>query len=146
VYGCTQDSVKQDIRMRRIVMKADGDVWQIRPACVMPYMTCEPKTTEKMLFWEKWTPAWAFAHVFAMDVMTIHRLTTHLGRYHMVGTTVNAPKKIPTDLDADEKHRAISGTLFTCGGQNSLSVFGAFQGAFLKKPINRAIQCKIDTS
>lgn len=59
LYGFTQESVKQGIRVRRLVTKTDEEVWQIRPAFVMPYMTCETKTAEKILFLEKWAPTWA---------------------------------------------------------------------------------------
>ncbi len=59
LHGFTKESVKQGIRVRRIVTKADGEVWQIRPSFVMPYMTCDTETAEKMLFLTKWAPAWA---------------------------------------------------------------------------------------
>ena len=109
LYGFTKDSVKQDIRVRRLVTKADGEVWQLRPSFVMPYMTCDTKTAEKILFLQKWAPAWALAHVFEKDVMTIHRLTTHMGRYNIVGTTVKQAEHLPKDAGADEKHSTISG-------------------------------------
>lgn len=53
----TLDSVKQSIRVRRIVTTVDGEVGQIRPSCVMPYMTCATKTAEQILFLEKWALA-----------------------------------------------------------------------------------------
>lgn len=109
LHGFSKDSVKQGIRVRRIVTKADGEVWQIRPSFVMPYMTCDTKTAEKILFLEKWVPVWALAHVFEKDVMTIHRLITHMGRYTIVGTTVKQAEKLPKDAAADEKHSTISG-------------------------------------
>ena len=59
LHGFTQESVKQGIRMRRIVTKADGEVWQIRPSFVMPYMTCDTDTAEQILFLAKWAPDWA---------------------------------------------------------------------------------------
>ncbi len=49
LYGVTKDSVKQGIRVRRIVTTAAGEVWQIRPAFVMPSMTCETATAETIL-------------------------------------------------------------------------------------------------
>jgi hypothetical protein len=109
LHGFTKESVKQGIRVRRIVTKADGEVWQIRPSFVMPYMTCDTRTAEKILFLEKWTPAWALAHVFEKDVMTIHRVSTHMGRYNIVGTTVKQAEHLPKDVAADEKHSTISG-------------------------------------
>jgi hypothetical protein len=109
LFGFTKDSVKQDIRVRRIVTKTDSEVWQIRPSFVMPYMTCDTETAEKILFLGKWAPSWALARVFKKDIMTIYRLSTHMGRYNMVGTTVKSPEKLPKHLGADEKHSRISG-------------------------------------
>ena len=107
--GVTRESAKQGLRMRRIVTKADKEVWHIRPAFVMPYMTCDTATAEKILFLQKWAPAWALAHVFDKDVMTIHRLTLRMGRYTLVGTTVKQPDTLPKNVGADEKHTTISG-------------------------------------
>lgn len=109
LYGFTKDSIKQGIRVRRIVTLMDNEVWQIRPSFVMPYMTCETKTAEKMLFLKKWVPSWALAHVFEKDVMTIHRLTNHMGRYNIVGTTVKTPSLLPLDAVASVQHSRISG-------------------------------------
>lgn len=103
LYGFTRDSVKQGIRVRRQVTKADNEVWQIRLTEMMPYMTCDTKTAEKILFLKKWVPSWALAHVFEKDVMTIHRLVQHMGRYNIVGTTVKTPSALPKDVGADEK-------------------------------------------
>jgi hypothetical protein len=109
LYGFTKDSVKQDIRIRRIVTLVDNEVWQIRPSFVMPYMTCDTFTAEKILFLKKWVPSWALAHVFEKDVMTIHRLTNHMGRYNLVGTTVKTQDKLPKDAVASVQHSRISG-------------------------------------
>ncbi len=81
LYGLTRPSTTQDgLRLRRILTKADQEVWQIRPSFMMPYMTCETKTAEKILFLAKWAPDWALARVFEKDVMMIYRLKTHMGR------------------------------------------------------------------
>ncbi len=109
LHGFTRESSKQGIRVRRILTKADQEVWQIRPAFVMPYMTCDTATAEKILFLQKWAPAWALAHAFDKDVMTIYRLSTHMGRYNIVGTTAKQADTLPNDLAADEKHQTISG-------------------------------------
>ncbi len=108
--GFTRPSKKQGgLRLRRILTTANQEVWQIRPSFVMPYMTCETATAEKILFLAKWAPDWALARVFEQDVMMIYRLRTHIGRYNMVGTTVKTPTALPNDLAADEKHSQISG-------------------------------------
>jgi len=109
LHGFTQDSVKQDIRVRRILTKADHEVWQMRPAFVMPYMTCDTATADHILFLSEWVPDWGLARVFNKDVMSIYRIRTHMGRYTLVGTTVKTPEKLPQDLVADEKHSRISG-------------------------------------
>jgi hypothetical protein len=107
--GFTRESAKQGIRQRRIITTADQEVWHIRPAFVMPYMTCETATAEQILFLRKWAPVWALAHAFHTDVMFIHRLTLQIGRYNLVGTTVKQPEAVPKDVGADEKHATISG-------------------------------------
>jgi hypothetical protein len=108
-YGFTEASTKQEIRLRRIQTKVDGEVWQIHPSFLMPYMTCDTATAEQILFLAKWAPDWALARVFEKDVMTIYRVRTSLGRYNLVGTTVKVPAVMPTDLVADEKHSTLSG-------------------------------------
>ena len=109
LYGFPQPSIKQGLRVRRLLTKADGQVWQLRPSFMMPYMTCKTALAEHILFLQKWAPAWALAHVFELDVMTIHRLSRHMGRYNLVGTTVKQAELLPRDLGADEKFSAISG-------------------------------------
>jgi len=107
--GFTRESAKQGIRLRRILTTADREVWHIRPAFVMPYMTCDTATAEKLLFLRKWVPVWALAHVFEYDGMFIHRVTLQMGRYSLVGTTIKQPETLPTDVAADEKQTSISG-------------------------------------
>jgi len=110
LHGFTRESAKQGIRLRRILTTADQAVWQIRPAFVMPYMTCDTATAEQILFLRKWVPVWALAHAFHTDGMFIHRLTLQMGRYNIVGTTVKQPETLPEDVGADEKHTTLSGT------------------------------------
>lgn len=107
--GFTRESVKQGLRLRRITTTADQETWQIRPAFLMPYMTCDTATAEQILVLRKWAPVWALAHAFQTDVMFIHRLTLQMGRYTIVGTTVKQPEGLPEDVGADEKHTTLSG-------------------------------------
>lgn len=109
LYGLTRESAKQGICLRRIVTTADQEVWQIRPAFVMPFMTCDTATAEQILFLRKWVPVWALAHAFHTDVMFIHRVTLQMGRYNIVGTTVKQAEAIPQNVGADEKHTVLSG-------------------------------------
>jgi hypothetical protein len=108
-YGVTATSTKCDLRLRRIQTKADGEVWQLHPSFVMPYMTCDTATADDILFLATWAPDWALARVFKKDVMTIYRLRSSLGRYNLVGTTVKDPTVMPSDVVADEKHSTVAG-------------------------------------
>jgi hypothetical protein len=108
LYGMTRPSAKQALRLRRLQTTRNQEVWQIRPAFVLPYMTCDTATADDMLFLTKWVPDWALARVFKKDVMTIYRLRTSLGRYNLVGTTVKTPD-IPKHVAADEKHTRLAG-------------------------------------
>jgi len=108
LFGLTRPSAKQQIQQRRLLMHATRDVWQVRPAFMMPYMTCDTATAEKILFLAKWAPTWALARVFEKDVMAVYRLSLSVGRYNLVGTTVKTPE-LPTDLGADEKHTRLAG-------------------------------------
>lgn len=109
LYGLTDASTKQGLRLRRIQTTADGEVWQIHPSFLMPYMTCDTATADDSVFLAKWAPDWALARVFKKDVMTISRLRTALGRYSLVGTTVKTPATLPADVVADEKHSTVAG-------------------------------------
>ena len=109
LFGFVPKSVKQELRLRRIQTIADNQVWQIKPSFVMPYMTMDTDTAQKILFLSRWAPNWALSQVFEKDGMTIERLKTHIGRYSLVGTTVKDADSIPKDVAADEKHAWISG-------------------------------------
>ena len=110
LHGFTRPSAKyQGLRCRRVLTLVDGSVWQIRPAFVMPYMTCDTATAEKLLFLAKWVPNWALAHAFDKDERLIDRLHAHMGRYSLVGTTVKSAEALPRDLAADEKHTTLGG-------------------------------------
>lgn len=120
-YGFTAPSTKQGLRLRRIQTTVDGEVWQLHPSFVMPYMTCDTATADDILFLAKWVPDWALARVFKNDVMTIYRLRTSLGRYNLVGTTVKDAAAMPTDVVADEKHSTLAGEtvyIATTAGQH----------------------------
>ena len=57
-----------EIRLRRIKLCSDQEVFTIRPSFVMPYMTGYTHDVEKALFLRKWTvPPWALAYVFGRD-------------------------------------------------------------------------------
>jgi hypothetical protein len=54
LYGMTRTSAKQSLKLRRIQTTEDQEVYQIRPAFVMPYMTCETQTAERIVFLAQW--------------------------------------------------------------------------------------------
>lgn len=57
-HGCTfhdgYASVKQDLLMRRITLKATGDLYSLRPSLVRPYMIAHTAEVEKALSWRQW--------------------------------------------------------------------------------------------
>ncbi len=49
LYGFVPKSVKQGLQIRRIQTIVDNQVWQIKPTEVMPYMTMDIDTAQKIL-------------------------------------------------------------------------------------------------
>lgn len=108
-HGFTH-SQKQQLCLRRIRLKATGQVYQIRPSFVMPYMVGRTDEVEKALYLRHWgVPFDALAYVFGRDGMYWYRLYTSLGRNSIVGTTLKAGSQIPVNLLADEKHTRLGG-------------------------------------
>jgi hypothetical protein len=98
------------IRLRRIKLRAEQEVFTIRPSFVMPYMTGYTDDVEKALFLRKWAvPYAALAYVFGRDENYWYRLENRFGRNSIVGTTVKVADKLPQDLLADEKHTRFNG-------------------------------------
>jgi hypothetical protein len=105
-----------EVRMRRIALHTrtptgQRQVYNIAPSFVMPYMIGYTADVEKPLFLhEKFgVPFWALSYVFGYDDSYWERATLALGHYHLVGTTVQAPAALPTDLLADEHHTKLNG-------------------------------------
>ena len=112
-YGLTPPSHKQQLRCRRVRLRASEEVFSIAPGFVMPYMTAAVAEVEKALFLMRFhVPCWALAQVFGRDAMYWYRLQQGLGRFSVVGTTVKAPERLPQDLVADEKHSRVEGEKF----------------------------------
>jgi hypothetical protein len=98
-------SQKQQFTMRRIKLKQNGEVYQIRPSFMMPYMIGKVEEIEKALYLRRWgVPFDALAYVFGRDAMFWYRAYVSLGRNSVVGTTVKTPAHLPQHLLADEKH------------------------------------------
>ena len=95
--------------MRRIELR-DGNVYQIRPSFMMPYLIAPTDEVEKALFLCRWgVPFWALTYVFGHNDMFWYRAYISLGRNSIVGTTVKDPARMPEDLLADEKHTRFNG-------------------------------------
>ncbi len=103
-------SVKQDLIVRRITLKATGAVFALRPSFVMPSMIARTEEVEKARALRQWgVPFDALASVFGRDAMCWYRAWLAFGRPSLLGTTVKDPQQVPTDLVADEKVTWVAG-------------------------------------
>lgn len=103
-------SVKQDLLVRRIKVKATGAVFTLRPSFVMPSMIGRTEEVEKALYLRQWgVPFDALAYVFGRDAMFWYRAWLAFGRPSLLGTTVKDSQQVPTDLVADEKVTWVAG-------------------------------------
>ncbi len=108
--GFQRTSDKLGVQMRKIVIKATGDVFTVRPSFVLPYMTERAANVEKPLFLRRFdVPYWAMTYAFGRNDMFWYRLEMSFGRNSIVGTTVREPECLPKDLTADEKHTRLNG-------------------------------------
>ncbi len=98
-------SAKQQLPMGRIKLKETGEVYQLRPDFVMPYMIGKTDEMEKPLYLCQFgVPFEAIAYVFGRNAMYWYRAYCSLSRASLVGTTVKNSDKLPEHLLADEKH------------------------------------------
>jgi hypothetical protein len=103
-------SVKQDLIVRRIKVKATRAVFALPPAFVMPSMIARPAEGEKALYRRQWgVPFDALAYVFGHDALFWYRAWLACGRPSLLGTTVKDLQQIPTNLVADEKGTGVAG-------------------------------------
>lgn len=108
-YGMTY-SQKQNMKLRRIQLLSSGEVYQLRPDFVMPYMIGKTDEVEKALYLRRYgVPFEALTYVFGRDPMYWYRAEQSLGKFSLVGTTVKAPEHLPVNLLADEKHSWLLG-------------------------------------
>jgi hypothetical protein len=102
-------SAKRGIRLRRVVCKATGCAFSVRPCFVLPYMAGWANDVEGPLFLRAFgVPFWALARVFGRGPMYWYRLEVSLGRNRIVGTTVRRAA-LPGHLLADEHHQSRDG-------------------------------------
>ena len=103
-------SRKQGVGWRRIKLKANGEVFTLRPSFVLPYCVARTEEVEKALFLRQWgVPFAALAYVFGRDAMFWYRTWLSFGRPNLVGTTVKHAATMPRDLVADEKITWLAG-------------------------------------
>jgi hypothetical protein len=108
-YG-TYSSRKLELRLRRIRLAATGEVYQLRPSFLMPYLTGRTDDVEKALYLRQWgVPFDGLAYLFGRDPMYWYRICVSFGRASIVGATVKDPARLPAHLTADEKHTWIDG-------------------------------------
>jgi len=82
--GFCDNSIKQNIRIRRLKMKQNKDVYLIFPSFVMPYMTEKTDVADNILFLSKFpVPNWALAYVFKLD----EKHTNHNGDKSYIAVT-----------------------------------------------------------
>src|SRR6266566_3221794 len=98
-------SIKQQLMLRRIALKATAGVFLVRPSFLLPSMVGRTEAVEKALSLRHWgVPFDALVSVFGHDAMYWYRAEMALGRPAIVGRTVKQPEKLPGHLLADEKH------------------------------------------
>src|SRR5215471_18260717 len=98
-------SIKQQLMLRRIELKATAGVFLVRLSFLMPYMVGRTEEVEKALYLRHWGVSFdALVYVFGRDAMYWYRAEMALGRPAIVGSTVKQPEQLPAHVLADEKH------------------------------------------
>ena len=98
-------SIKQQVMLRRLELKATAAVFLVRPSFLMPYMVGRTEAVQKALYLRHWgVPFDALVYVFGRDAMYWYRAELALGRPTIVGSTVKQPEQLPEHVLADEKH------------------------------------------
>jgi hypothetical protein len=103
-------SVKQDLLVRRIKVKATGAVFALRPSFVMPSMIGRTEEVEQARALRQWGVSLdALASVVGRDAMFWYRAWLACGRPALLGTTVKDLQPGPTALVADEQVTWVAG-------------------------------------
>ncbi len=93
------------MRLRRIKLKSNSQVYTIVPGFLLPYMTGYTDDVEHALFLRRYgVPYSALTHIWGHNDMNWYRIENSIGKNSIVGTTIKDPNKIPVDIIADEKH------------------------------------------
>ncbi|WP_249370343.1 hypothetical protein [Acaryochloris marina] len=104
-------SIKLDLTLRRIKLTDNGgDIYQIRPDFMMPYMVGKTHDMEKALYLCRFAvPFDAIAYVFGRNAMYWYQAYASLSQASIVGTTIKDPQLLPKHLIVDEKHSWLQG-------------------------------------
>lgn len=106
-------SKRLGIDVRRIVVNQVA--YTIQPSFVMPYATGMVDDVQKPLFLRKFgVPFWALAYCFGKNPMYWYRQEAALGRFSIVGTTIQDVSLLPRHIASDEKHTWLGGEKIYC--------------------------------
>jgi hypothetical protein len=94
------------MRLRQLRLKS-GEVYTLRPSCVMPSMAGVAEDVEYPLrLLASGVPPWLVAEYVGHDAHSWDRQVERLGRKNLVGTTVRDPEQLPQHRTVDEHHTA----------------------------------------
>jgi hypothetical protein len=83
------ESLRQELKTRRIYLSSSQEAYQIRPDCVMPYMSEKTEKAAKGLYLRKHGLSYdGIAYVLGGSEMHWYHLCQGMGRGSIVGTTV----------------------------------------------------------
>src|SRR5205814_7066201 len=89
-------SIKQQLRLRRIELKATAGVFLVRPSFLMPYMVGRTEAVEKALSLRHWgVPFDALVYVFGRNAMYWYRAEMALGRQQSWAAPSSSPSSSP---------------------------------------------------
>jgi len=136
----SRTSTKRGVCLRRICLKATGEVFTIRPSFLMPYMVGLTDDVQAALFLRAFAvPFWALARVFGHDPMYWYRIEVSLGRftsrwYHPAASRfarTSARGRTPPDAGwSEELHRHRRRRRLLPGGRTCPDglTFGSIEG------------------
>jgi len=102
-------SRKLGLPLRRLLLKATGETFTVRPSFALPYMAGWAADASGPLFLRAFgVPFWALAVVFGRDHGYWYRVEVALGRNSVAGATLRRAG-VPAHLLADEHHQPRDG-------------------------------------
>ena len=109
--GFTRVSKKKGgLIMRRIKIKSDSEVYQVRPSFMMPYNIGKTEEIAKGLdMYQSGSSFESVARIQGKSAMFWYNAYCSLGRNSIISTTIKNSSKLPKHLAADEKHTKCCG-------------------------------------